>query len=65
MYLSPILIDSVYSKDKSYCPQVFLEEYKYVANEKKMSKFITYDIEISSDVSDTGNSDVENSNEES
>ena len=35
--LSAFLIDSVYRKDKNYYPQVFLEECKYAANEKKMS----------------------------
>ena len=29
------MIDSVYRKDKKYFPQVFLEECKYVAKEKK------------------------------
>ena len=36
-FLSVILIDSVYRKDKIYCPQVFLEEYKYVVIEKKIA----------------------------
>ena len=62
--LSVILIDSVYKKDKNYYPQVFLEEFKYVVKEKKKSKFITDNIEISSDDSDKENSDEENSNEE-
>ena len=43
---------------------MFLEECKYVVNEKKMSKFIADDIEISSDDSDRQNSNEENSNEE-
>ena len=43
---------------------MFLEESKYVVKEKKTSKFITDDIEISSDDSDMENSDEENSNEE-
>ena len=33
--LSVILIDSVYIKDKNYYPQVFFEECKYIAKEKK------------------------------
>ena len=33
--LSGTLIDSVYKKDKSYYPQAFLEECKYVVKEKK------------------------------
>ena len=32
--ISVILIDSVYRKDKSYYPQVFLEKCKYDAREK-------------------------------
>ena len=47
--LSVILIDSVYRKDKSYYPQVFFEECKYVVKQKKMSKSITDNIEVSSD----------------
>ena len=42
---------------------MFLEECKYVAEEKKIPKFIIDDIEISSD-SDKENSDKENSDEE-
>ena len=58
---------------KSYYPQVFLEECKSVAEEKKIPKYIIDDIEISSDsdgensdkeYSDEENSDEENSNEE-
>ena len=62
--LSVILINSVYRKDKDYYPHVFLEECKYVVKEKKMSKFITDDIEISFDDSDRENSNEENPNEE-
>ena len=52
------MINSVYRKDESYYPSVFLEECKYVVKEKKkMSKFITDDIEISSDDSDKEYSD--------
>ena len=50
--LSVILIDSVYRKDKNSYLEEFLEECKYAVQEKKMSKFITDDIEISSDDSD-------------
>ena len=64
IYLSVILINSPYKKDKNYYPQVFLEECKYVLKEKKTSKYVTDDIEISSDDSDKENSDEENSNEE-
>ena len=41
--VSVILIDSVYSKDKDYYPQILLE-YNYFVKERKMSKFITYGI---------------------
>ena len=58
------MIDSVYRKDKDCYPQVFLEECKYAVTNKKTSKFITDNIEISSDDSDRENSDEENSNEE-
>ena len=58
------MIDSVYRKDKDYYPQVFLEECKCIVKEKKKSKFITDNVETSSDDSDTGNSDKEDSNEE-
>ena len=57
------MIDSVYRKDKDYYPQLFLEECKYVIKEKKMSKFITDDIEISCNDSDRENFDEENFNE--
>ena len=50
-----ILIDSVFRTGKNYYPQVFLEECKYVVKEKKIPKYITDDIKISSD------SDRENS----
>ena len=60
--LSVILIDSVYREDKSYNPQVFLEECICVVKEKKISKFIIEDIEISSYDSDKEDSD-KNSNE--
>ena len=53
----------VYKKDEDYYPQVFLEECKYAFKEKR-SKFITDDIEISSDDSHIKNPDEENSNEE-
>ena len=62
--LSVLLIDSVYRKDKDYYPQVFLEECKCIVKEKKKSKFITDNVETSSDDSNTGNSDKEDSNEE-
>ena len=57
--LSVIFSDSVSKKDRNYYPQVFLEEHKYVVKEKKKSKFITDDKEISSDDSDKENSGKE------
>ena len=70
--LSVILINSVFRSGENYYPQVFLEEYKYVVEEKKpekkMPEFITDNIEISSDShredSDKEISSEENSNEE-
>ena len=35
IYISVILIDSVYEKDKSYYPQVFLEKYKHVVRKNR------------------------------
>ena len=58
------MIDSAFRICKKYYPQVLLEECKYVVKEKKISKYIIDDIEISS-VSDRENSDDENSDEES
>ena len=52
------MIDSVFRTGKNYYPQVFVEEYKYVVKEKKMSRYIADDIEISSD-SDREESDAE------
>ena len=59
-FLIRILIDSVFKTGYNYYPQVFLEDYKYVVKEKKISKYIIDVIEISSD-SDIENSDEENS----
>ena len=60
--LSLILIDSVYKKGKNYHPQVFLEECKYIVTEKKMSNYITDDIDIFFDDSDKKNSDYSDEN---
>ena len=62
--LSVILIDSVFRTGNNYHPQVFLKEYKYVVKEKKMLKYITDDIEISS-YSNREDSSEESSDEES
>ena len=65
IYLSVILIDSVFRRGKNYYPLVFSEEFKYLIKEKKMPKYITGDVEISSDEnSDEENSYKENSDEE-
>ena len=43
--LSVVLIDSVFRAGKNYCPQVFLEECKYIVKKKKkMPKYITDNI---------------------
>ena len=47
IWLSVILISSVFRTGNNYCPQVYLEECKYVAKEKKVRKYIIDDIEIS------------------
>ena len=50
MYLLPvILIDSVSRTGKNYYPHFFIEECKYVVQEKKIPKYITDDAEISCD----------------
>ena len=61
-----MLIDSVFRTGKSYYPQVFLEECKYVVKEKKIPKYIPKDVEsfFDEENSDEQNSDKENSDEE-
>ena len=61
--LSVILINSVFRIGKNYYPRVLLEEYKYVAEEKTIPKYIIDDIEIYFDP-DRENFDEEYSNEE-
>ena len=61
--LSALLIDSVYRKYKNYYPQTIFR--KYVAKGKRTCTFIIYDTEIFSDVSNTKDSDKEDSDEES
>lgn len=39
-----ILIDSIYRSDKSYYPQILLDERKYKANDKITYRFITEEI---------------------
>ena len=61
--LSIILIDSVFRAVENYYSQVFLDECKYVAKDKKMPEFITYDIKFFSDDSDQKDSNEEVSSE--
>ena len=56
IFLSVIVIDSVFRTGTKYYPRVFLEESKYIIKEKKMAKYITCNIEISH-YSDEENSD--------
>ena len=58
IFLSVILINSIFKTGKIYYPQLFLEECKYVVKENKIPKYIIDNIEISSD------SDWEKSGEE-
>ena len=58
------MINSVFRTGKNYYSQVFVEECKYVGQEKKMPEYITDDIEISSDDSDREDSNEENSDKE-
>ena len=46
IFLSVILIDSVFRTGKNYYPQKFSEECKYILEEKKLPESITNDIEI-------------------
>ena len=48
--LAVISWDSPFKKDENYCPQVFLNECKYI--EKKVVRHIIDDLESSSDVPD-------------
>ena len=43
------VVDLVLKTDENYYPQVFLKECEYIEKEKKVIKFITDDLEISSD----------------
>ena len=46
---SVVLIDSVFKMDKSYYSQVLLKECKYIVKEKKVTRIITEDLQISGD----------------
>ena len=58
------MLDSFFRTGKNYYSQLFIEESKYVVEEKKISKYIIDDTEIFSD-SDRENSDEENFDRES
>ena len=64
IYLSVILIDSVFKMGKNYYPQVFLEEGKYIVKERKVRKFIYNDLVISPEKFHKKDSDKEDFNEE-
>ena len=49
IFLLIILIDSVIKMGKNYFSQIFLEECKYIVKERKMTTYITDDLEIYSD----------------
>ena len=51
--------DSALRIDKNYCPQVYLEKYKYVffKKKKKIFNYINDDLNVSSDDSDVKDSD--------
>ena len=53
VFLSVIVINSVFKSGKNCYPQIFLEEWKYSIKEKKIKSFIKYDLESSS-VHDSG-----------
>ena len=50
--LAVILIDFVLKKEKNYYPQAFLKECKHIEKEKKVIRYITDDLNNSSDDSD-------------
>ena len=57
------MIHYVFGTGKNYSPRVFLEKFKYVAEEKTMPEYIADNIEISSEF-DREDSDGETFNEE-
>ena len=46
LFLSVILIDSVFRTGKNCYPQVYLEKFRYVVKAKKLSKYINDETEI-------------------
>ena len=61
--LSVVLINFVFKMGKNYYSQVLLEECKHVSKETKMHKYITKNVESSSDESDKEESNEKNSDE--
>ena len=59
IFLSVMLIDSVFKIRKNNYPPAFLRECEYMVKEKKINRHIEDDREISSDDSDEENSDKE------
>ena len=57
--LSVILIDSVFRMSKNNYSEVFSEECKDIVKEKKMTKYITDDLQISSNDFDEESSEEE------
>ena len=55
--LSMVFIDSVFIMGNNCYTQAFLEECKYIAKEKEVTRHITEGLEISSDDSNEENSD--------
>ena len=53
-YLSLIMLDSVVKVGKTYYPQVFLEECKYIKRKNKMFNYINGDLEMTSADDDDG-----------
>ena len=52
------MLDSVIRVNKRYCPQTFLEEFKYVIRKNKMENLINDDLDLSS--SDESDSESDN-----
>ena len=57
IFLTLMLIDPAFKIGKNYYLQVFLKEYKCIVEEENVIRFITDDLEISSDDSHKENSD--------
>ena len=55
---------SVFKMGENYYPWIFLEDCKYIVKEKKVSKYINDDLNVSSDDSDDCNEDASNESNE-